>query len=232
MYYSTEKQMEKLDILAVQYGLEIRQMMELAGFHMLELFRQLKISKTAKVIVVVGNGNKGGDGLCATRHLINNGYKASVILVSTKISTDSFHQLKLLRKMKANVLLYSRRKKECQEMVLKSDILLDSLIGYHLEGAPRGVFKELIELLNSSKARIVAYDIPSGMDSTTGKCYDPCIEAFATLTLALPKKAFLANNGKKYSGRLFLGDIGIPDFLYDKISKDSRPNFNKKIVQL
>lgn len=232
MYYSTEKQMEKLDILAIRYGLEIRQMMELAGFHMVEVLRLLKVSKKSQIVIVVGKGNKGGDGLCAARHLINNGYKVSVILVSNKISPDSQHHLRLLKKMKSDILLYPSNKKKCRQKIMISSILIDSLIGYHLQGAPRGLFKELIETMNSSKKRIIAYDIPSGMDSTSGKCYDPCIEAIATLTLVLPKKAFQAKSGKEYSGKLFLGDIGIPDFIYNKIKKNSRPVFKKGIISL
>lgn len=224
--------MERLDILAVQYGLEIRQMMELAGFHMLEVFRLQKISKKLVITVIVGKGNKGGDGICAARHLINNGYKVSVILISNEISLDSRHHLKLLKKMKADILLYPRNKKQCQQRIMKSNILIDSLIGYHLQGAPRGLFKELIEVMNSSKKSIIAYDIPSGMDSTSGKCYDPCIKAKATLTLALPKKAFLKKLGKEHSGKLFLGDIGIPNFLYNKIKKNSRPKFEKRLIIL
>jgi len=79
--------------------------------------------------------------------------------------------------------------------------------------------------MNVSKKKIIAYDIPSGLDSTTGKCYDPCIKAFATLTLALPKKAFTNNKARSHVGKLFLGDIGIPGFLYDRVKKGSRPYF-------
>lgn len=225
MYYATEKQMEKLDLLAVRYGLEIRQMMELAGWHMLNVFSELKISKKEKITVVVGKGNKGGDGLCAARHLINNGWKVTVILLAKKISDDSLHQLKLLKKMKADILLYSKAKRESLKRIKESTILIDALIGYHLQGVPRGLFKELIEAMNRSKNKIIAYDLPSGLDATTGKCLKPCIRAWATLTLALPKRAFITKEGGTASGKIFLGDIGIPDFLYNKIRQNSRPQF-------
>lgn len=225
MYYATEKQMEKLDILAVENGLEIRQMMELAGFHILHIFKELKLTPKSKVCVVVGKGNKGGDGLCASRHLINSGYQVKIVLISQKISPDASHQLELLKKMKADIILYSKNKSKAQEIMSDSNILIDALIGYHLQGTPRGLFRELIELMNQSGKRTIAYDIPSGMESTTGKCFDPCIKAFATLTLALPKRAFQRAEAKKYCGKIFLGDIGIPEYLYDKIAKGIRPKF-------
>lgn len=230
MLYATERQIEKLDILAVKYGLQIQQMMELAGYHMLEVFKVLKIQKSKKVVIVVGKGNKGGDGLCEARHLINRGYGVQVVLLSSTMSEAALHQLKLLRKMKANIILYSHNKKRVAQLINKSDILIDSLIGYHLKGAPRGLFKEVIEMMNASKKKIIAYDIPSGMEATSGKCYEPCIKAWATLTLAVPKKAFKNKKAKVSVGKLFLGDIGIPKFLYDKIKKRSKPDFKNKLI--
>jgi len=229
MYYSTEKQMEKLDILAVKYGLQIRQMMELAGWHMVEVFRRLKIQKRKKIVIVVGKGNKGGDGLCAGRHLINQGWKkVLVVLVSRQMSEDTEHHLKLLQKMEVKILLYPRQKRKARQEIAKAGILIDSLIGYHLKGAPRRNFKELIELMNAVNKKIIAYDLPSGLDTTTGECLEPCIRAWATLTLALPKRAFKTRAGRVVSGKIFLGDIGIPGFLYDKIASGSRPSFGGK----
>jgi len=229
MHYATEKQMEKLDTLAVQHGLQIRQMMELAGWHIVEVFERLNISKRAKVVIVVGKGNKGGDGLCAARHLINHSWRVSVVLVSKKMSEGALHQLKLLQKMKADIILYPRSRVKAVKLIKKSDVIIDSLIGYHLKGAPRGFFKELIELINAVCKKVIAYDIPSGLDSTTGECLEPTIRAYTTLTLALPKQAFETRSGRKMSGKIFLGDIGIPDFLYDKIACNSRPRFNKGV---
>ncbi len=223
--YATEKQMEKIDLLAVQYGLQTRQMMELAGFHILDIFWALRIQKNKKIVIVVGKGNKGGDGLCAARHLINCGWMVSIVLTSRKMSIDAQHHLELLQKMKADIILFSRQKKKVMQLIGTADYLIDALIGYHLKGSPRGDFKALIELMNAVPAKIIAYDIPSGLDSTTGKCFEPTIRAIATLTLALPKQAFKAKAGQVVSGKIFLGDIGIPNFLYDKIKRGSRPNF-------
>lgn len=229
--------MEKLDILAVKNGLEIKQMMELAGFHMVEVFRKLKISRNKKITIICGTGNKGGDGLSAARHLYNYGYKKIfIILVSSKIKDDPKHHLNLLKKMKIPIYIYT---KKADVLIKKSDILIDSLIGYHLDGNVRGKFAELIEIMNRSKKKIISYDLPSGIDATTGKCLGICIKAYATLTLALPKKIFKTKEGRKMSGKVFLADIGIPTFLYDKIKpclpagrKNSRPEFGAGVTKI
>ena len=91
MYYATAKEMERVDELAVQNGLAIEQMMELAGAHILSIFEKLDIDKDQKTVIVCGKGNKGGDGLSAARHLINHGWDVSVVLVSEDIKPDPMH---------------------------------------------------------------------------------------------------------------------------------------------
>jgi len=227
MYYATAKEMEMLDRLAVENGLEIRQMMELAGWHMLSVFRRLKISKQARIAVVVGKGNKGGDGLSATRNLVNGGWNVKAILADKEITPDSEHQLSLLEKMGVSISFYTEDSERTKQAIRESDIIIDALIGYHLEGVPRGVFKELIEMMNESGKRIIAYDLPSGVNATTGECLEPCIQAFATLSLAMPKKVFETEQGRAASGKVFVADIGIPEFLYNQIAQGSRPDFEK-----
>jgi NAD(P)H-hydrate epimerase len=228
MYYATAQEMEELDKRAEENGLEIRQMMELAGYHMLAVFLKLGIDKGKSVGVVCGKGNKGGDGLSAARHLINNGWRVRILLLDREISAHAKHHLDLLEAMDGDIALYP----EGREMIRNSDVLIDSLIGYHLDGPPRGAFKEVIELMNQSEAMIVSYDLPSGADATTGECLKPCVRAHATLTLALPKKIFAAEEGRTRSGRVFLADIGIPAFLYDRIHAGSRPSFEQGILEL
>ena len=104
--------MEQLDKLAVQNGLEIRQMMELAGWHMISLFNILRISRQSPIVVIVGKGNKGGDGLSAARHLANYGWEVSVILLSKIISADALHHLSLLKKMRVPIIVYGKTGQE------------------------------------------------------------------------------------------------------------------------
>ena len=162
MYFSTADEMEKLDELAVEHGLEIRQMMELAGWHMVEVFNKLSIGLSDQIVIVVGKGNKGGDGLSAARHLVNHGYKnISIILVSKDIKPDSQHHLDLLVKMDMPIMVYSENQDLAKEKIDSADIIMDSLIGYHLQGEPRGDFAELIEIINNDFLRILRVSINS-----------------------------------------------------------------------
>lgn len=241
-YFATAKQMARLDALAVQHGLEIRQMMELAGWHMLEVFRRLHIPLQAQVTVVCGKGNKAGDGLAAARHLTNHGWQTNVVLLATALAPDAAHHLTLLRKMRVPMASWPRQSGRAKGWLAQSPVLIDALIGYRLEGPPRGIFCDAVKLMNrwrrhepvsagtrrSGRRRarrlVIAYDIPTGVASD-GRCFAPCIRADATLTLGLPKRAFRRQPARRYTGKIFLADIGIPDFVYDRITPRSRPLF-------
>lgn len=225
MYYATAEEMEKLDRLAVERGLEIRQMMELAGWHMVTMFDRLDISSGESVVVVCGKGNKGGDGLVAVRQLANYGWSVDVVMVSREISADAQHQLRLVEEMQLPVYYFGEDEAGARRVLREGDVLIDALIGYHLEGNPHGVFAEVIQLINDSGQRVVAYDLPSGLAASSGDCLEPCVTAEATLALALPKQAFRAKAGRKVSGQIWLADIGIPAYLYDQVAAGSRPAF-------
>lgn len=231
-YFASTEEMKKLDDLAVESGLEIRQMMELAGWHMVYVFNKLKIKKDAKVLVVAGKGNKGGDGLCAARHLANNNWKVTIVIMERNFSADSSHQLKLIQEMKLPIIYFSENRKEVSKIIEQSDLIVDSLIGYNLKGPPRAEYNEAIKLINKSGSLVIAFDIPTGIDASSGEVFAPSIKANYTLTLALPKKAFENKDAKNKSGKLFLADIGIPAFLYDKVKEGIRPNFGSGVIEI
>jgi len=228
MHYASAKDLNQLDKLAVQNGLSVRQMMELAGWHCLGVFERLGWTNDKKVLVMVGTGHKGGDGLTAARHLINYGYLVSIVLLDKNIKPDAAHHLELLKKMHVPVYFFS----ESHNILKEADIIVDALIGYNLQGEPRGYFAESIDQINKSGKPVLSYDLPSGFDVGTGQAAQRCVKATATLSLAWPKKGFQGDNSQ-YTGRIFLGDVGIPQFIYDQISPGSRPPFaGRGLVEL
>jgi len=91
-------------------------------------------------------------------------------------------------------------------------LLVDAIIGYSLNGAPSGAALEMIEFANSSNREVLALDVPSGVDSTTGRTPGAHIIATETMTLALPKTGL----GVHPAGSLWLADIGIPVEAYHR----------------
>ena len=79
---------------------------------------------------------------------------------------------------------------------------------------PRGTAAEMIRWANKRSAPTLSLDIPSGLDTATGKVFDPAITATATLTLALPKQGLRTQH--KQVGELYLADISVPPALYER----------------
>ena len=97
------------------------------------------------------------------------------------------------------------------------DLVIDGVIGYSLRGAPHGGGEALIRWSASAGAPILALDVPSGMDATSGDVHEATVRATATLTLALPKTGLVSGPSHAHVGELYLADIGVPRQLYAEI---------------
>ncbi len=97
------------------------------------------------------------------------------------------------------------------------DLVIDGVIGYSLRGAPHGGAEALIRWSGAAGAPILALDVPSGMDATSGDVHEATVRATATLTLALPKTGLVAGPSRAHVGELYLADIGVPRQLYAEI---------------
>jgi NAD(P)H-hydrate epimerase len=91
-------------------------------------------------------------------------------------------------------------------------VVVDALIGYSIRGVPRGRATELIALCSRAAGRIVALDVPSGLDATTGHAAGQVVHANVVLTLALPKTGL-----ERIDSQIVLADIGIPFELYREL---------------
>ena len=217
--YVTAEEMRKIDDMSIrEFQVDVLMLMENAGRAAAVLARQMLLGQTIgkRVACLVGAGNNGGDGMVAARHLSNWGAVVKVISGTSKDKMKSvpLGQLNIIEKMGIPIL--------STDYVLKDyDLLIDGLIGYGLEGNPRDRIATIIKDVNASGRPVLALDVPSGMNATTGEAHDPCIKATATLTLALPKTGFLAREASLYLGDLYLADISIPRKVYQSIGQKS-----------
>lgn len=221
----TAEEMRQVDRLMIDdFGIELIQMMENAGLHLADLARS-RFSQLREVpmTVLAGGGNNGGGGLVCARHLANWGASVSVVLdrQSNEITGVPAHQTRILRRMGVSFL---------EEPPRSTGLIVDALIGYGLTGSPRGPSAELIYQANRTDAPIFSLDAPSGLDVTTGNPADPCIQATATLTLALPKRGLLTPEARPVVGRLFLADISVPAAVYARMGLGSPRLFEESTL--
>lgn len=217
----TREQMKEIDRIAMEEtGPNLWQMMENAGRNLAQLTINLFGDDLDKkeILALAGKGNNGGGVICAARHLVNHGINIKLVLADeNKLGEVPQYQKKIFDNAGGITLSID------DYHSVKPDIILDGIIGYNLNGAPRGILLEMIKWSNASSAKIISLDIPSGVDSNTGEAPGEYINAFATLTLALPKRGLF--NDK--TGILYLGDIGIPKETYNKIGIDYTSPFGK-----
>jgi NAD(P)H-hydrate epimerase len=210
--YVTAEEMRRIDDVTIrEFQVDVLMLMENAGRATATMARRMLQGTTfgKRIACLVGGGNNGGDGMVSARHLANWGADVEVIVGTTKdkMKDVPLQQLHILEKMGIPIL--------STDYALRDyDLLIDGLIGYGLEGNPRDRVAMIIEDANASGRPILALDVPSGMNATSGEAYDPCIKATATLTLALPKTGFLAPGASQYVGDLYLADISIPRKAY------------------
>ena len=209
----TTDQMREVDRAMIQdIGITLTQMMENAGRHLAALARrEAKLGGNVegkRIVVLAGRGNNGGGGLVTARRLTNWGAQVCVVLAASlnEYRDVPAHQLAILQKMGVEIFHVAT--------LPPADLILDCLIGYGLSGAPQGTIADLMRAANASGTLIISLDTPSGLDTTTGEVFDPCIHANATLTLALPKVGLLTESARAVVGELYVGDLSVPTRVY------------------
>lgn len=210
--YLTSDELRRVDEAAInEYGIDVLSLMENAGRQTALLAKTILNGKAAgrRVTILVGKGNNGGDGLVAARHLHNWGADVGLALGSTRdeLGVVPAEHLAALEKMGLSATVGGAR-------LAGSDLLVDALLGYNSRGAPRGPVADLVRLANLSRVPILALDLPSGLDPTSGVPNEPCIAAKATITLGFPKQGFLNRSSRPYVGDLYLCDISLPREVY------------------
>ncbi len=157
-----------------------------------------------RVAVVCGKGNNGGDGLVAARLLRQAGRQVEVLMVwpGEWLQGDAKEMLTRLSGPKPE---------EFDEARLKGvNVIVDAVLGTGFEGAPRKPVDAVIAAVNASKARVIAADVPSGVNASTGQVEGEAISALATATFHRGKPGLWIHPGKGHAGIVEVVDIGIP----------------------
>jgi len=163
-------------------------------------------------VIVAGKGNNGGDGYVIARCLLQMGWTVSVFVVAEKdcIGGDAEKNLSLLDPSIVRYcpdpgdLLPFRADFGCASAVI------DALLGIGITKEVAGVYAEAIEMINSLRRPVIAVDIPSGIDASSGRVLGVAVRADVTVTFAFAKIGHVVYPGRSYTGKLIPVDIGLP----------------------
>lgn len=216
----TAEQMRVIEQRAVQAGVSLDALMETAGLAVANAVSTgLERVFSSRVTVLVGPGNNGSDGLVAARHLARRGAKVQAFALTNRPDRDD----KRVLAEEAGVEFASIANGNAdgftalREAVERSDVVLDAVLG---TGRARQIEEPLAGMLSvvrEAAARVVALDLPTGMDADTGR-FDPNgLRASLTLMLGYPKVGPLVTAGEGAFGEISVLDIGIPEKLAEDV---------------
>ncbi|HXE97888.1 MAG TPA: NAD(P)H-hydrate dehydratase [Dongiaceae bacterium] len=234
----TAHTMQEIDKQAFEeYGIPGLQLMENAGRCCVEEIIA-EFGSHGRCVVMAGKGNNGGDGHVIARLLGQQGWSVKVIVLAGREQVVGDASVNL-DKLAGSVIEHCTREGQLSaghaEEIFQADLIVDALLGTGLSSAVSGTYLEAIKLMNASGRPVVAVDIPSGIDGTTGRVQGEAVRANLTVTFAFAKLGHVLYPGAEHTGRLVVADIGIPTEVmeaaagYDFINADAaRPMLRRR----
>ncbi len=220
MYLSREE-VRALDRRAIEeFGLPGVILMENAGRGAAELLVSFGVH--GLVVVCCGKGNNGGDGFVIARHLDNRGITVRVLLFTRPedLTGDAAINYQIIARAGLPIAIHAANPVDDRAVrgeLATAEWVVDALFGTGLTGPLRKPFDQIIAAINDSPARVLAVDIPSGLDCDTGKPLGPTVRAHHTATFVAMKKGFANPEAQQWLGQSHVIDIGAPRRLVEQL---------------
>ncbi|MGY2806682.1 NAD(P)H-hydrate dehydratase [Bradyrhizobium sp. USDA 4506] len=204
----TTTEMERADRLTIAAGTPGFALMMSAGQAVAEA--AMDLVEEGPIVVVAGRGNNGGDGFVAAAELAARGREVSVILLCERDSLQGDAAL-AAKGWKYPVLPFN------PQALGKPALIVDALFGAGLNRPVKGDPLEMIAAINANGTPVLAVDLPSGINGTSGAVMGAAVQATETVTFFRKKPAHLLLPGRMYCGRVRVADIGIAAQVLDEI---------------
>lgn len=215
----TGEQMKAIDNYCIEkLGIPSIVLMENAA---LKVVKNIDLDKFNSFTIVCGVGNNGGDGLAVARHLyvLEKEVRVFVIGNMDKGSKDFNTNYNILKNIGLEIIHIASEEAlgKLNQSLKSTDMTIDAIFGTGLSRNVEGLYKDVISTVNNNSNYILSIDIPSGMDSDTGKILGVTVKANMTVTMQLMKKG-LVNNSHQ-AGQIIVEPIGMPKMAIDSILK-------------
>jgi ADP-dependent NAD(P)H-hydrate dehydratase / NAD(P)H-hydrate epimerase len=207
--------MRAIDRWAIEeMGVPSLELMEAAGRAVAELVGEL--APEGPLRVVCGKGNNAGDGLVAARYLREAGFEIEALLLwpAKELSGDAAANLDRFQDDGGSVQQVGGSKRPIdvlRDRLADSGAVVDAIFGTGFAGAPREPALGAIDAINGCGAPVVACDVASGVDASSGEIAGAAVEADRTVSFHAAKVGHFVAPGKWHTGELRVAPIGIPD---------------------
>ena len=172
-----------------------------------------------RAVVLCGTGNNGGDGWAVAR-LLHEDHEVLVVSTGTpRTDSDAAVNAEATRRLGIEIVDMDS---DDLERRLSGAVVVDALFGLGLDRPIGGRVADLVEMVDRSDAIVIAVDLPSGMDASTGRPTGPCIRADATATMAALKPGLVAEGADSLTGPVTIVDIGAPRRILERFADVAR----------
>lgn len=212
----TAQQMQEVDRRAIEdIGIPGVVLMENAGREVAaEIVSRYASHGLQRALVLAGKGNNGGDGYVIARHLLDDDWDVLTLAFAEpgQITGDAEINLQALANCGGQI-LYIKTEDEFYATLDAADdftVVVDAMFGTGLTKPLAGIYPEVVGWINCQACPVVAVDIPSGIDGSTGRIMGTAVNADLTVSFAFPKIGQVTYPGARHVGELVVTDIGIP----------------------
>jgi ADP-dependent NAD(P)H-hydrate dehydratase / NAD(P)H-hydrate epimerase len=231
----TTAEMRAIEQAAVDAGATWPGLMEQAGWGVAQIAMQrLGDASGKRVLVLVGPGNNGGDGLVVARHLHDAGAVVTLYLWRRDSQADANGQRCRERGIPEYVVSADPTRRELRRLLAESDMVVDALLGAGISRAVEGEPADIVDTVNTfdqgrmtkdqpenalrtsslvvrhSSFVVLAIDLPTGIHSDTGALMGAALHADLTVATGLIKRGLLQYPGRIYAGEIRAVEIGLP----------------------
>jgi hydroxyethylthiazole kinase-like uncharacterized protein yjeF len=219
----TASEMQEMDRIAIEgFGIPGVVLMENAGRGAAEAFMgYFSPPPGARVLILCGRGNNGGDGYVMARYFHAGGLQVSVVVLSelTRIAGDARIHLQIIQHMGIRILEVPDQERwdSIRGELEGHGFVVDAILGTGLNAPVRGFYGQVIEDVNRSGRPIAAVDIPSGLNADTGCVMGVAVKAALTVTFGFVKIGQVVFPGAERVGRLVRVDISIPKAVSERV---------------
>ena len=217
------QQVRSVDRFAIeQIGMEGLVLMENAARGCVDLLENTGV--IGAIAVVCGKGNNGGDGLAMVRHLLVRGFQAKAVLLADpeRLQGDALANYQVLHRISSASIDAVDPSQGAGQGLLghvgseSVEWIVDAVLGTGTQGTIGEPFASWIDQINESPAKVLAVDIPSGMNGDTGELLGHTVRAEKTATFVRKKNGFQNPVAQEFLGEIHVLDIGIPDSVIRK----------------
>jgi len=222
----TTAQMRQLEEGSVRSGITMEMLMENAGQAVAEeTGRILEDIRQQQILILIGPGNNGGDGLVAARHLHDSGAKVFLYFYGQRPGRDPMLKPIRERRIKRVEAPKDENLEELTKLLASVDTVIDALFGTGTTRPFSGLLLMILDRVRRAKIKrpdikVIALDLPSGLNADTGEADPGCLYADNTITLAFPKPGLFKFPGAERVGKISVVDIGLPGFVEEKTSPE------------